>query len=143
MNFKNICKPFLIYIIFSILITIYYYNSKGYKKMKTFSIKMLKKIPDNEHEKILNDSLPTFLRNPNSKQIIKNQVKNPNYILMYLSSNALMFIILFILCEFNYIKTAWIILCISISLQLIITYFMNYILDRYGESMLKNVKKNN
>ena len=93
-----------------------------------------------KHEKILNDSLPTFLRNPNSKQIIKNQINNPNYIHMYLSSNVLMFIILFVLCEFRYIKTAWVILCISISRLKISQIFVLIYLNILFSSSLNEIR---
>ena len=144
MNLNIICKPFLIYIVFSILITIYFYYSQQYKNIKKFITKVIKFLPDNEHEKILNNALPAFLRNPNSKQIIKNQFTNPNpnYIYMYLSSNALMFVVLFVLCEFKHLNIAWIVLIISIVFQILSTYFVSYILEKYSDIMIKTLKKN-
>ena len=37
---------------------------------------------------------------------------------------------------------AWIILSISVVFQVIVTYFMSYIFDEYGDLILKEMKKN-
>jgi hypothetical protein len=123
MDFKDICKPFLIYFIYSILIIIYYYNSDVYKNLKDFSLKYLK-----------------LTENKNSINKLKNNNNIYNYIYYYLSSNAIMFTILFVLCQFKYIKTAWIISIVSIITHYIIIIGLNYFINKYGEPILKRIE---
>ena len=138
MNFKNLCKPFLIYIVFSIIIAIYHFTSQSYKNMNKVALTSLKNIP--KHDKYLNKFLP---KNVNMNKLMKQQIKNPNYIYMYLSSNLFMFVLLFVLCKFNHTTAAWVIMCISIGFQLLTTYFMSYVFGKYTEVMVKALKKNN
>ena len=128
MNFKNLCKPFLIYIVFSIIISIFHFTSQSYKNMNKFALTSLKY--ESKHDQYLNKFLP---KNLIANKLMKQQLKNPNYIYMYLSSNLFMFILLFVLCEFNHITAAWIIMSLSIVFQLLTTYFISY---RFGDEFV-------
>lgn len=138
MNFNKICKPFLIYIVFSIIISIYSYNSQAYKNIKNLTLKIIKKQPPNKIDKLVDKKL-----NIDTQKLKINQLKNPNYIYIYLSSNLFMFIVLYVLCEFKYMKSAWILLIISIVFQTLITYLMSYFFVKYYKIMLKDINKNN
>lgn len=138
MNFNKICKPFLIYIVFSIIISIYSYNSQAYKNIKNLTLKTIKKQPPNKIDKLVDNKL-----NINTKKLTINQLKNPNHIYIYLSSNLFMFVVLYVLCEFKYMKSAWILLIISIVFQILITYLMSYFVVKYYKLMLKDINKNN
>lgn len=137
MNFDKLCKPFLIYIVFSIIISIYQFTSQAYNKINKIALKSIKL--NQKHNEYVNKIFPD---NVNMNKILKHQLKYPNYIYTYLSSNLLMFIILFVLCEFNHMTAAWTILIISIIFQVVVTYFMSYVFDEYGDSILKEMKKN-
>ena len=134
MNFNKICKPFLIYIVFSIIISIYSYNSQAYKNIKNLTLKTIKKQSMNKIDNKLN---------VDTKKLAINQLKNPNHIYIYLSSNLFMFVVLYVLCEFKYMKSAWILLIISIVFQTLITYLMSYFFVKYYKIMLKEINKNN
>ena len=134
MNFNKICKPFLIYIVFSIIISIYSYNSQAYKNIKNLTLKTIKKQSMNKIDNKLN---------VDTKKLAINQLKNPNYIYIYLSSNLFMFVVLYVLCEFKYMKSAWTLLIISIIFQTLITYLMSYFFVKYYKIMLKEINKNN
>ena len=138
MNFNKICKPFLIYIVFSIIISIYSYNSQAYKNIKNLTLKTIKKQPPNKIDKLVDKKL-----NIDTQKLKINQLKNPNYIYIYLSSNLFMFVVLYVLCEFKYMKSAWILLIISIVFQILITYLMSYFFVKYYKLMLKEINKNN
>lgn len=138
MNFNKICKPFLIYIVFSIIISIYSYNSQAYKNIKNLTLKTIKKQPPNKIDKLVDKKL-----NIDTQKLAINQLKNPNYIYIYLSSNLFMFIVLYVLCEFKYMKSAWTLLIISIIFQTLITYLMSYFFVKYYKIMLKEINKNN
>ena len=142
MNFNKICKPFLIYIIFSIVISIYYYNSQAYKNMKKFTLNTIKKQSQNKMDKLV-DKLVDKKLNVDTQKLSINQIKNPNYIYIYLSSNLFMFVVLYVLCEFKYMKSAWILLIISIVFQTLITYLMSYFYVKHYKLMLKEINKNN
>jgi hypothetical protein len=137
MNFNKLCKPFLIYIVFSIIIAIYQFTSQAYENINKITLKSIKL--NQKHNEYVNKLFPD---NVNMNKILKHRLKHPNYIYTYLSSNLLMFVILFVLCEFNHMNAAWIILSISIVFQVIVTYFMSHIFDEYGDLILKEMKKN-
>ena len=138
MKLNKICKPFLIYIVFSIIISIYYYNSQAHKNIKNLTLKTIKKQPPNKIDKLVDNKL-----NINTQKLTINQLKNPNHIYIYLSSNLFMFVVLYVLCEFKYMKSAWILLIISIVFQILITYLMSYFVVKYYKLMLKDINKNN
>jgi len=138
MKLNKICKPFLIYIVFSIIISIYYYNSQAYKNIKNLTLKTIKKQPPNKIDKLVDKKL-----NIDTQKLTINQLKNPNHIYIYLSSNLFMFVVLYVLCEFKYMKSACILLIISIVFQILITYLMSYFVVKYYKLMLKEINKNN